>query len=286
MVMMINECGHPLCRNCVESLFARNSAPCPQCGKVLWKKGFWEQTFDDPMIEKENAVRKRLKKVFNLKRENFPNPREFNDYLERVETFVTNLAHGIDVDNTENEILRFKSENADLLERNKKKFDEDESWVRDQLEQERLAKQRALERMRTEAASQKPAVGTSARAIINELKDSDLPAEVILDRQRKKLIEAELAEKEETARLKKKKFEAQKQTASFVSLGVSGSPFAYREPELQLNGPPLPEVNTLSQMGYLQHIRAVSLGRLAGGFTAETGCMRALFESRVDLFDL
>uniref|UniRef100_A0A0M3ITX3 MAT1 domain-containing protein n=1 Tax=Ascaris lumbricoides TaxID=6252 RepID=A0A0M3ITX3_ASCLU len=224
--------------------------------------------------------------VFNLKRENFPNPREFNDYLERVETFVTNLAHGIDVDNTENEILRFKSENADLLERNKKKFDEDESWVRDQLEQERLAKQRALERMRTEAASQKPAVGTSARAIINELKDSDLPAEVILDRQRKKLIEAELAEKEETARLKKKKFEAQKQTASFVSLGVSGSPFAYREPELQLNGPPLPEVNTLSQMGYLQHIRAVSLGRLAGGFTAETGCMRALFESRVDLFDL
>lgn len=59
--------------------------------------------------------------MFNLKRENFPNPREFNDYLERVETFVTNLAHGIDVDNTENEILRFKSENADLLERNKKK---------------------------------------------------------------------------------------------------------------------------------------------------------------------
>lgn len=49
-------------------------------------------------------------------------------------------------------------------------------------------------------------MGTSARAIINELKDSDLPAEVILDRQRKKLIEAELAEKEETARLKKKKF--------------------------------------------------------------------------------
>lgn len=50
----------------MESLFARNSAPCPQCGKVLWKKGFWEQTFDDPMIEKENAVRKRLKKVLGF----------------------------------------------------------------------------------------------------------------------------------------------------------------------------------------------------------------------------
>ncbi|VDM45838.1 unnamed protein product [Toxocara canis] len=291
MVMMINDCGHPLCRNCVESLFARNSGPCPQCGKILWKKGFWEQIFDNPIIEKENSIRRRLRKIYNLKRENFATAREYNDYLERIETMVMNLAHEIDVEETEAEISRFKSENSELVERNKKKasfhehLDEDQIWIREMLEEERLTKQRTLERMRTEASSQKPAVGTSARAIINELKDSDLPAEVILDRQRKKLIEAELAEKEETARLKKRKFEAQKQTASFVSLGVAGAPFVYHAPELPLNGPPLPEMETLSQKGYLQHIRTVSLGRLAGGFTAETGCMRALFESRIDLFD-
>ncbi|EJW77159.1 hypothetical protein WUBG_11930 [Wuchereria bancrofti] len=48
--------------NCVENLFARNSGPCPQCGKILWKKGFWEQIFDDPVVEKENHIRKKLGK--------------------------------------------------------------------------------------------------------------------------------------------------------------------------------------------------------------------------------
>lgn len=66
LVMMINECGHSLCQNCVENIFARNSNRCPYegCIKVLRKNGFWEQTFDDPLIERENHIRKRLNKVF------------------------------------------------------------------------------------------------------------------------------------------------------------------------------------------------------------------------------
>lgn len=44
----------------------------------------------------------------------------------------------------------------------------------------------------------------NAKSIIEELKDSDLPAEVILDRQRKRQIEADLAEKEEAAKRKRK----------------------------------------------------------------------------------
>lgn len=63
--MMINECGHPLCKNCVENIFARNANVCPYngCGKTLKKNNFWEQVFDDPRVERENAVRKRLDKV-------------------------------------------------------------------------------------------------------------------------------------------------------------------------------------------------------------------------------
>jgi glycerol-3-phosphate O-acyltransferase len=43
------------------------------------------------------------------------------------------------------------------------------------------------------------------KAIIDELKTSDLPAEVVLDRQRKKQIEHEMAEKEEAERRKRDK---------------------------------------------------------------------------------
>lgn len=63
--MMINECGHPICQNCVENIFSRNANTCPQpgCGRILKKNTFWQQMFDDPFIEKENFVRRRVLKV-------------------------------------------------------------------------------------------------------------------------------------------------------------------------------------------------------------------------------
>lgn len=289
MVMMVNECGHPLCGNCVENLFARNSGPCPQCGKVLTKKSFWVQLFDDPVIEKENHVRKKLKKVYNLHREDFPSLREFNDYLEHFETIVMNLANDIDVEETEAEIKRFREKNSEVIEKNRKKLDDDQIFIQRNLDDEKRIKERKERNGLTgEDGLQKVGGVVNAKSIIEELKDSDLPAEVILDRQRKRQIEADLAEKEEAAKRKKKmKLEAQQkrlETATFGPLRVSGAPFVYRPPDLLINGPPLPTWDVVANLGYAQHIRTVSKGRLAAGFTPDTGCMRALFESKVDLF--
>lgn len=74
------------------------------------------------------------------------------------------------------------------------------------------------------------------------------------------------------------------ETASFAPVRVSGRPFVYRPPELPINGPALPSVEQISNGGFLQHIRTFSAARRVGGFTAEICCMRALFESRIDLF--
>jgi hypothetical protein len=66
LVMMLNECCHPICQNCMENLFARNVGPCPykDCGRTLKKSAFWIQEFDDLRVERENFVRKRIVKVF------------------------------------------------------------------------------------------------------------------------------------------------------------------------------------------------------------------------------
>ncbi|MFH4983755.1 hypothetical protein AB6A40_010464 [Gnathostoma spinigerum] len=76
------------------------------------------------------------------------------------------------------------------------------------------------------------------------------------------------------------------ETTSFGPLRISGAPFMYRKPDLPFNGPFLPSSDQLSSMGYLQHMRSISPSRLAGGFLPETGCLRALFECRVDLFSI
>lgn len=48
-------------------------------------------------------------------------------------------------------------------------------------------------------------INLKPRSIISELRDSNVPAEVILDRERKIQIEAELAEKEDRERKKKER---------------------------------------------------------------------------------
>lgn len=66
--------------------------------------------------------------IYNFKRADFPTLLDFNNYLERFETIVMNLTYNIDVEETEAEISRFKAENSELIEKNKRKVHENEYY--------------------------------------------------------------------------------------------------------------------------------------------------------------
>lgn len=285
--MMINECGHPLCQNCVDNIFARNANKCPYdgCDRILKKNNFWEQMFDDPKIEKENHIRKRVMKTYNLYSDNFPSEREYNDYLERIEEIVWKLSHDDDVQNIEEEIRLFREQHIDAIEKNKRRPNEDDKWINKHLEEE--ARQAMLRQ--SEPAHDfndiLDEINSKPRSIISELRDSDLPAEMILDRERKVQIEAELAEKEEKERKKKERSSRRRQandTASFGAIRVAGSAYIHNPPHLPINGPPMPAFEDMASLGYLQNIRKPTEAAIAGGFKAELGCARALFELRWD----
>lgn len=116
------------------------------------------------------------------------------------------LANELDVDDTEEEIRQFRDKNADKIERNKRKPSKDDLWIRAMLEEEQN-RQRKLqdEYAKDEMEKDQNRAMFNPKAIIDELRSSDLPAEVVLDRQRKKQIEHEMAEKEEAQRKKRDK---------------------------------------------------------------------------------
>jgi CDK-activating kinase assembly factor MAT1 len=82
--------------------------------------------------------------IFNLQEEDFPNLREFNDYLEKVEDIVFRLANELDVENTEAEIKTFREQHIEIIERNKRRPTRDELWIRAMLEEEKV-RQRKLQ---------------------------------------------------------------------------------------------------------------------------------------------
>lgn len=292
LVMMINECGHPLCKNCVDNIFALNSGNCHVCNRVLRKNNFREQIYDDPQIDKETFLRRKLRKIYNLKQDDFATLKEFGDYQERFETLVYNLVFEENVNETNAEIAAFEEKHKELIDRNKRRLDEDQKWVEDQLREERAMKARINEHAETDAKEKENAAAvTDTRKIMDELRDSNVAAEVILDRERKKHIEKELEEKDEQEKKRKRNKEllqTRKRAAENMSFNtairIAGKAYVHQPLELVINGPPMPSANDIEKMGYLNHIRHASADLVAGGYTSALGCSRALFEARIDLF--
>uniref|UniRef100_A0AC35TH98 RING-type domain-containing protein n=1 Tax=Rhabditophanes sp. KR3021 TaxID=114890 RepID=A0AC35TH98_9BILA len=288
MRMMINRCGHPICSFCVETLYARNSAPCIICQKVLKRHEFWEQEFDDPMIEKENYIRKKVKKVYCLKADCFESDREYNDYLEKIENLVFDMANDINYDECEKQLKQFGADNADKIENCRRRLDDDQLWVQKNLDQEALFQRRINTCHETDNQEKaiKKASKLDTKAVIDELRDSEIPAAVILERKRKVQHEQELAAKEEErkAKLEAKQQKKSKDVASFTAARNIGVAYVHKVPAFEFNGPTMPKVENLARDGYLTHVRVPADEVLAGGYTAEIPCIRALMECRIDLF--
>uniref|UniRef100_A0AC11CYD7 MNAT1 component of CDK activating kinase n=1 Tax=Ovis aries TaxID=9940 RepID=A0AC11CYD7_SHEEP len=64
--LMVNVCGHTLCESCVDLLFVRGAGNCPECGTPLRKSNFRVQLFEDPTVDKEVEIRKKVLKIFQL----------------------------------------------------------------------------------------------------------------------------------------------------------------------------------------------------------------------------
>lgn len=52
------------CEGCVETLFTRPSAACPECNTALRRNDFRVQQFEDLIVEKEVDIRKRILKMW------------------------------------------------------------------------------------------------------------------------------------------------------------------------------------------------------------------------------
>lgn len=98
------------------------SGSCPDCNVPLRRSNFRVQLFEDSMVEKEIDIRKRVLKDFNKKEEDFATLREYNDYLEEIETIIFNLVNNKDVVGTNKRIEQYKKDNKEIIMKNKAKI--------------------------------------------------------------------------------------------------------------------------------------------------------------------
>ncbi|KAI0797846.1 CDK-activating kinase assembly factor [Abortiporus biennis] len=182
--LLVSACYHKMCESCIDRLFTLGPAPCPICNKILRKLAFTPQTFEDLGVEKEVAVRRRIAKDFNKHREDFPDLRSYNDYLEEVEDITFNLINDIDIPETEARIAQYKIENAAVIELNAQRDEQYAQYLKEQEEADRLEREHRASELRRLEQEEQDEKEQSRQAIIDKLETSDKDAIKLVARSR------------------------------------------------------------------------------------------------------
>ncbi|KAG6874303.1 hypothetical protein C0995_001528 [Termitomyces sp. Mi166 len=144
-----------------------------QC-PVLRKLAFMPQTFEDLGVEKEVAIRRRIAKEFNKRREDFPDLRSYNDYLEEVE----------DIIKTEARIQAYREENAALIELNIQREEAYAQALKEQEETDRRERENRAMELRREEEEEREEREKGKKDIIDKLETSDKNALKIISKSR------------------------------------------------------------------------------------------------------
>ncbi|KAH7107740.1 CDK-activating kinase assembly factor [Auriculariales sp. MPI-PUGE-AT-0066] len=174
--LLVSSCYHKMCESCIDRLFTLGPAPCPICQKVQRKMGFAHQTFEDLTVEKEVAVRRRMHKEFNKRREDFVDIHAYNDYLEWVEEMTFNLINDLDLAETEAQIAQFKAENAAVLEQNLQLEERATQELQEDEERERALREQNARALQTRDDAERAQREQERRELIDQLQSSDAPA--------------------------------------------------------------------------------------------------------------
>ncbi|XP_066281217.1 CDK-activating kinase assembly factor MAT1-like [Branchiostoma lanceolatum] len=284
MVLMVNTCGHTLCENCVETLFARGSGTCPECNVSLRRNTFRIQQFEDPFVDKEVDIRKRVLKIYNRQEEEFSGLREYNDYLEEVETIIFNLSNNVDVELTKKKVEEYQKSNKSNIQRNRSKLSKDDELMEQLIEEEQAYLQHSRHELVQQEKREKQRKMRQREELLDNLEFSDLPAGLVLA--------------SHTARQEEEIEKKPAQTIKFstgirigggtsflpVPKAVEAALYQYRPGTVDILGPEPPQITLLEENGYMSHMRDSSEVDMAGGYTTKLGCHRALQEAFCGLY--
>lgn len=305
--MMVNVCGHGLCESCVELLFLKGlylyvfygfislnhnvtgSGSCPDCKIPLRRNNFRVQLFEDATVEKEVDIRRRVLRDFNKKEEDFASLKEYNDYLEEIETIIYNLTNNIDVVNTNKRIEQYKRDNKDAIQKNKNRIGREEYELEEMLEMEKHMNEARKQEILIEQSEVKKKRLKRKEALIDELMFSNTDAKNILETfaQQAKVDEEEIKKPPQP---KITKFSSgiefgRKSQTTFLPVPTDDGPiYEYKPIVIKPDGPQPPTDEEVLKKGFISHIRGETEQERAGGFKTNIACTRALQEAMMGLY--
>ncbi|OCT64896.1 hypothetical protein XELAEV_18041134mg [Xenopus laevis] len=270
--LMVNVCGHTLCESCVELLFVRGSGSCQECNTPLRKNNFKVQLFEDPTIDKEVEIRKKILKMYNKREEDFQ---------------LFNLTNNVDLDNSRRKIDMYQKENKDTIQKNKIKMTREQEELEEAIELEKHENEQRRLLLQKEEQLQQVMKRKNKQEFLDQLETSHLPASILLAQHKGRSVQLEMqAEKLKSFKTDTFSTGIKKghHIASMPVTKIEEALYQYQPIHIETCGPQVPQIEMLGRQGYLNQVRAASPQDLAGGYISSLACHRALQEAFSGLF--
>lgn len=133
---LLSECGHFYCSDCIDKK-AKKNFNCVRCSSLVKIYNLTVKSKDEYEIERDIAVRKKVRAIFNKVESDFTELNYLKAYEETVEDIIYNLVHGIDVSETQAKIDEYKRLNAESITRNQALLLEEDLRLRAKLQEEK-----------------------------------------------------------------------------------------------------------------------------------------------------
>ena len=282
--LLVNVCGHKLCQTCVDVLFTRPSAACPECSTPLRRSDFRIQQFEDAFVEREVDIRKKITKVFNKREDDFSefdDPlRAYNDYLEEVEVIIFNLVNKIDVEATKKKVEKYRKEHENVIRKINSKLSHESEKIKLQMEIDMKEAEERRRKYELEEEMEKKAKNKEKDALIDDLIHANASADEVLARHH--MTKLQLKKDEEKKSLF---FQGKSKSQNISTLQTKSVPLYKYEPlDLVHCGPDVPTESEIANQGYTKNIRQATASEKAAGYTESIACQRALNEAFNGLF--
>ncbi|XP_043373554.1 CDK-activating kinase assembly factor MAT1 isoform X2 [Dermochelys coriacea] len=240
------------CESCVELLFVRGAGNCQECDTPLRKSNFRVQLFEDPAIDKEVEIRKKVLKVYNKREDDFPSLTEYNDFLEEVEEIVFNLTNNVDLDNTKKKMDNYQKDNKEVIQKNKIKLTREQEELEEALEVERQENEQRRLFIQKEEQMQQIIKRKNKQALLDELESSHLPASLLLAQHKDRSTQLEM-QLEKPRPVKPVTFSTGIKMTQHISLApiqkLEEALYEYQPLRVETYGPQVPETELLGRLG-------------------------------------
>ncbi|XP_010582465.1 PREDICTED: CDK-activating kinase assembly factor MAT1 isoform X2 [Haliaeetus leucocephalus] len=180
------------CESCVELLFVRGAGNCQECDTPLRKSNFRVQLFEDPAVDKEVEIRKKVLKIYNKREDDFPSLSEYNDFLEEIEEIVFNLTNNVDLENTKRKMELYQKDNKEVIQKNKIKLTREQEELEEALEVERQENEQRRLLIQKEEQLQQMIKRKNKQALLDDLESSSLPASLLLAQHKDRSTQLEM----------------------------------------------------------------------------------------------